>query len=155
MYGFGNFLSGTTRKPTFDFKLAPALTTPAVFNFADMANLANLAGYSGKLDAFMPTTTTTTKAAGFNLASLFGATSPASGTNSNSILSLLSLLSSMGINTGSLASITPFLSLLPLDQLLPSNNPQASLGLISSLPQIISLIQSFNNFKFPTANVIK
>ena len=146
MYGFGG------GKPAFDIKnlINPefsSTTTTPVFNYANLAGLANLAGFGNLLrDAGE----TTTKSPGFNLGNLFGSST---GTSSNTILSILNLLSGSGAGASSIASLTPFLSLLPLDQLFQSNNPQANLGLITSLPQIISLIQSFNNFKLPVTNV--
>lgn len=152
MYGFGG--GSLNRKPALDIKnlINPefsSTTTPPVFNYANLAGLANLAGFGNLLrDAGE----TTTKAPGFNLGNLFGS-STGTGTSSNTILSILNLLSGSGAGASSIASLTPFLSLLPLDQLFQSNNPQANLGLITSLPQIISLIQSFNNFKLPVTNV--
>ena len=150
--GFG----ATTRKPAFNF----VSTTPALnFNLADLANLAGLAGL-GDL-AGLGTTKTTTKSSGFNIGNLenFASFLSGGGTNSNtnsnsninSILSLLNLLN--GGQSSSLSALTPFLGLLPLDQLFPNNDPTANLGLITSLPQILSLIQSFSNFKFPASNV--
>ena len=166
MYGFAN-IGTTTRKSAFDFKdlLNPAFSqsqttavSPLALSYPNLAALANLAGLGHLLrgDSIAATTaSTTTKSAGFDLGSLFGSatgTSTSSGASSNTLLSLLSLLSGTS-GVGSLASIMPLLNILPLDQLLSNNNPQANLGLITSLPQILSLIQSFNNFKFPVSNV--
>lgn len=90
------------------------------------------------------TTTTTTPAYGIKLSSLI---SNSGGVNPFEILNLI------GSSANSLASITPLLSLLPLDQLFPNSNQQLNLGIISSLPQILNLIQSFNNFRIPSSNV--
>jgi hypothetical protein len=154
MYGFG----ADTKNPKSEIDIRDFInpefptTTKATFNFANYAGLAKLAGFGNLLDRM--DITTTTKSSGFNLGNLFGAsTGTGIGASSNTLLSILSLLSGSGAGASSLASITPFLSLLPLDQLFPSNNLQANLGLISSLPQIINLIQSFNNFKLPVSNV--
>ncbi len=144
-------------------------TVPGSFNLADLLGLIEQTTRSSVTNRFTTvpgsfnladllgfTQQTTTRASGFNLGDLFSGGSGTSGSsfNPNNPLFWLNLLpGSSGTSTSSLMSLAPFLSFLPLDQLFPNSSPTNTLGLISSLPQVISLIQAFNNFKLPSPDV--
>jgi hypothetical protein len=104
-------------------------TRSPIFNFADVGNL--IPGLGGN-----------TNTNPLSILNLINGGGTSSGSNALSILSLLS-----GSSANSLASIAPFLNLLPLNQLL--SDPQTSIGLISSIPQIINLVQAYSSFKLP------
>ena len=132
-------------------------------NLSNLNDLSNLSGLFNLLG--QTTTTTTSRSPAFNFED-FGNLLPGLGgggsTNANP-LSILNLINGGGTNGGSnalsllgllsgssansLAAIAPFLNLLPLNQLL--SDPQTSFGLISSIPQIINLVQAYSNFKLP------
>lgn len=109
------------------------------------------------------TTTTTTKSSSlFNLNDLLQMSGLGSGSQSQStsssasILSLMNAFSGKGGPTSSLSTLAALLPLLPFGQQLfhsDTASPQLTLGLISSLPQIVSLIDSFTNYKLPVTNV--
>ena len=111
-----------------------------------------------------PTTTTTKSSSLFNLNDLLQMSGLTSGSGSQStsssasILSLMNAFSGGGGTTSSLSTLAALLPLLPFGQQLfhsdtASASPQLTLGLISSLPQIVSLIDSFTNYKLPVTNV--
>ncbi len=140
-----------------------SINSPGLINLSNLNDLSNLSGLLNLLG--QTTTTTTSRSPAFNfedigslIPGLGGGgnanTNPLSilnlinggGTNSGSnALSLLGLLS--GSSANSLAAIAPFLNLLPLNQLL--SDPQTSIGLLSSIPQIMNLVQAYSNFKLP------
>nr|UOU03310.1 ATP-binding cassette subfamily A1-like 3 [Brachionus rubens] len=68
------------------------------------------------------------------------------GSSSSSSFSILDLLDS----PSSIASLTPLLSFLPIDQILPGVDKQTIFGVINSIPQVASIIQKFLAFKVPT-----
>jgi len=49
--------------------------------------------------------------------------------------------------TGLLQMITPLFALLPLDQMFPGNTREQNLAIVSTLPEIIKIIQFFNTFQ--------
>lgn len=110
------------------------------------------------------TTTTTTKSPGlqFSLNDLLQFSGLSGNSGSSSPLTLLSLINALsGSGSGGGSSISTLASLLPLlpigQQLFHSADseasPQLTLGLISSIPQIVGLVDSFANHKLPTTNV--
>ena len=46
------------------------------------------------------------------------------------------------------ASLLPLIGVIPLDQI-PNADPQATMALVTSLPQLINLFQTFAQFKLP------
>jgi hypothetical protein len=138
---------GPTSTPSFNLgdlsALIPGLnvgettTSSSGFDLGDLSGL--IGGNSAGSDAFNPMSILGLLGGG-------GGGSAGSGTGSSS-LNALSILNLLGGGGGSsLGSLT---SILPL---LGSLDSKTSLGLLSSLPQINNLIQSFSTFKFPTTD---
>lgn len=76
--------------------------------------------------------------------------------SSSSGLNVLSLLNMFGSQSSSnlVSSLLPLAGNLPIGQLFGNLSPQNSLGLITALPQIMSLYQYFIDFKLPNMQVI-
>lgn len=102
---------------------------------------------------------------GFNLAGLmqpkvstdfntgFGSTS--ANINPFSLLNIISMMNGGGLSsaTNLISTLTPLLTLIPLDQYFPGISQEISTGLISSLPQLLKLIETFSNFHLPISQV--
>lgn len=92
--------------------------------------------------------------------SLLGGLTGGTGTSSSSSFDILSLInvftgfSNPGTSpVGVINTITSLLGLLPIGQIIPNSNGNAAI--ITSIPQILSLIQSFANTKLPDSSVRK
>ena len=78
------------------------------------------------------------------------------GTGNFDILSLVNLFS--GFSQGGsdpvsiITAITSLLNLVPFNQFIPNANGE-NLGIVTSIPQILNLIQNLANFKLPDPNV--
>lgn len=131
-------------------------------NLLDLANMfgVDLTGL-GVTTTTRPTTTTKS---GFSLNDVL----QLGGLSNSSPLSLLTIINAFsggtsGGTSSSLSTLAALLPLLPIGQQLlhtdsgSSSNaaasPQLTLGLISSIPQIVGLIDSFANYKLPVTNV--
>lgn len=75
--------------------------------------------------------------------------------NPFSLLNIVSLLNGGGSGsaTSVISTLTPLLTLIPLDQYFPGLNQQATSSLISTLPQVVKLIETFSNFHMPVSEV--
>ena len=80
--------------------------------------------------------------------------------NPFSVLNIISMLNGNGGGVGIssatsvISSITPLLSLIPLNQYFPGISQQTSSLLINSVPQLIKLIETFTTFQFNKSMVI-
>ena len=81
--------------------------------------------------------------------------------NPFSVLNIISMLNGNGGGGGGISSatsvissITPLLSLIPLNQYFPGISQQTSSLLINSVPQLIKLIETFTTFQFNKSMVI-
>ena len=77
--------------------------------------------------------------------------------NPMSILSIISMLNGnggLGSASSLVSTLTPLISLLPINQYFPGMDQQTSSTLIASLPQLIKLVETFSNFHLLVRNSI-
>jgi hypothetical protein len=153
--------------------------TPYGYNSIDIASLIALSNlYNGistnqknkttlkSTTATTTSTTTTKQILDFGLNNLQLQPSTDSDLNIGNSLSMLNLLlgnsnsknsslssSSPTSSSSSLLSYLPLLSMLPLDKMFPDLDTNTVSGLITSLPQIVSMFNSFNDFSLPKLGV--
>jgi hypothetical protein len=88
---------------------------------------------------------------------LLGNSIPKQGSSNFDILSLVNIFqgfSGGGTSPGSIVStITSLLGLIPIGSIIPNADNQ-NLAIVTSIPQILNLIQSLANFQLPDPNVI-
>ncbi|CAF0899716.1 unnamed protein product, partial [Brachionus calyciflorus] len=103
----------------------------------NLAQLVNVLGYDGGKR----------QSSSLSASNSFGASS---GTSSSSF-SFLEILN----NPASLTNLAPLLSIIPLNQIFPGVDPKLTSGVLSSIPQVVSVVQTFINFKVPTLSSTK
>jgi hypothetical protein len=77
----------------------------------------------------------------------------AAATSTFDSFSLVNLINGLSGSSSSISMLTSLMPFLPLDQLFSNADPKVTLGLITSIPQIINLADSLSNFKLPETKV--
>jgi len=143
--------NSTERSGRVEFDLA---NYPAISSLLGGSLAGGASNFNSNLIAGLLKTTPSVQAAKTTTAKAAAAAVASSGSsvdiNPFSLYDLITSINSgnaLTSTTGLLQMITPLFALLPLDQLFPQNTKEQNLAIVSTLPEVIKIIQFFNTFQ--------
>ncbi len=142
--------NSTERSGRVEFDLA---NYPAISSLLGGSLAGGASNFNSNLIAGLLKTTPSVQAAKTTTAKAAAAAASSGSSVDINPFSLYDLITSINSGnaltstTGLLQMITPLFALLPLDQLFPQNTKEQNLAIVSTLPEVIKIIQFFNTFQ--------